>query len=130
VFFTDDRLNPLSSSATYGVASFIGNVTPKLLGPFLTANLLGESFRLLYCASPSLPSSCSDGPVEHACKTVPCYVVPDVGLCLSAGCAGLITGNPAVLSIQGVKAGPDTVTVSATLENVTNLLSISGQCTP
>lgn len=129
-FLRDDRLNPMTTSATYALSALIGNVTTALAGPYDTSNLVGDSFRLLYCDKPDGSGTCLDGTVEYGCRTAPCYVVPEVGLCRTAGCAGLLTGNPGTAAITCSKVGPDTVTLSTTIDGVTVDLPITGECAP
>ncbi len=117
-FLTDDRLNPMTSSAKFAATAAAGHVDASLSGPYATSNLLGHSFRMLYCDKPDGSGTCLDGPAEYACQTAPCYVVPEVGLCRTAACTGLITGNPGSVTITGVSVGPDTVYVSTTIDGV------------
>jgi hypothetical protein len=130
VFWTDRNLNPLSAFTTYDIAAVAGNVKVGLTGPDATADALGASFRLLYCDKPQAPTACFAGPVEDACRTVPCYVVPDVGLCSSGSCAGFTYGNRGTVIISGAKAGDDVVQVSATVEGVKSTMALGGTCLP
>ena len=130
VFFTDALLNPLDPGTSYSVAPEANNVLATLTKPALPLRQPPELFRLLYCDKPQFPASCHDGPVESGCRTAPCYVVPEVGLCLTAGCSGFQYGNYADLAIKGVTPGSDVVTVSATVANFTTSFSINGVVTP
>lgn len=138
VFLTDDRLNPLATDSTIDATSALGRVTPTLSSNLPLANLVGRSFRLLYCPSDEITDGCRDGTIEHGCTTAPCFVVPDVGGCRAGGCNRLITGEYVGLYLEGVSSGPDVVTVSATvdvyandrLNHITSALSLPGTCTP
>lgn len=135
VFFTDALLNPLDASATYSVASVSGIAVPTLGRPVLPFRTPPQLFRLLYCDHPQYPATCHDGPAESGCRTAPCYVIPEVGLCLTANCAGFEYGEVASLSIDcakdefgQTKVGPDTVWVSAEVAEYTTSFGISGRC--
>ncbi len=130
VFFTDALLNPLDPATTYSAAPLVGNVTASLSTPGVPLRPPPALFRLLYCDQPQFPANCYDGPVESGCRTAPCYVVPEVALCLTASCSGFQYGNYAALAITGSKVGPDTVWVSAKIAGVTTSFGIAGQCTP
>jgi hypothetical protein len=130
VFFTDALLNPLDPEAEYLATSAAGNVTASLTVPSLPLRPPPATFRLLYCDRPQLPASCHDGPVESGCRTAPCYVVPEVGFCLTASCGGFAYGQYADLSVGGSRPGADIVWVSATVADVTTSFSIAGQCVP
>ncbi len=130
VFFTDALLNPLDPAATYSAAAAAGNVTASLTLLGVPLRPPPALFRLLYCDKPQFPAKCHDGPVELGCSTAPCYVVPEVGLCLTANCSGFEYGEYAELAITGSRVGSDTVSVSAKVAGQTTTFSISGQCTP
>jgi hypothetical protein len=130
VFFTDALLNPLDPSATYTATPAAGHVSASLTTPALPLRPPPALFRLLYCDKPQFPATCHDGPVEAGCRTVPCYVVPEVGLCLTSNCSGFQYGEYAQLAITGGTNGEDTVWVSATVAHHTTSFSISGQCAP
>jgi hypothetical protein len=123
VFFTDQHLNPLSSFTTFGAQSVIGNVTASLTDPSGTADSLGTTFRMLYCDKPTAPATCHDGPADQGCRTSPCYLTTEVGQAFQYG-------NHAMLTVTCANPGPDQVQVFATVENVTSVFSISGQCLP
>jgi hypothetical protein len=126
-FLTDDRLNPLTSLSTFEHGALVGNVSVNRTGPSHTANLLMQFFRLLYCDQPT-GGTCDDGPVEEACRTSPCYVVPEVGLCRTTACTGMITGNPGNVAITCDKPGEDHVYLNSTLDDVTTTIWVSGTC--
>jgi hypothetical protein len=127
-FFTDQNLNPLTSSTSYTATSG-PSVTVSLAGPYGTADSIGTSFRQLYCDRPTFPASCEDGPAAQACKTSPCYVVWDVGGCSSGTCS-FQYGNSALVTITGKQPGDDIVFVDATIENVTSSFALAGTCYP
>jgi hypothetical protein len=130
LFFRDPLLNP--PGAEYTLTAAFGNVT-AVMSPSQPATPFRqppEQFRLLYCDAPEFPATCQDGPVESGCRTAPCYVVPEVGLCATAACSGFTYGEYATLGITGQRVGPDTVWVSATVADVTTSLGYSGQCVP
>jgi hypothetical protein len=132
ILFTDILLNPLGATATYGVGTALGNVTATLwpeepMEPFRQPP---EEFRLLYCDAPAFPAACHDGPVEAGCRTSPCYLVPEVGLCGTAGCSGFTYGDYASLAIGGRTVGPDIVWVSASVGARGTTFGFSGQCVP
>jgi hypothetical protein len=130
LFFTDYFLNPLDPSAGYSVASALGNVTASITGPAVPLREPPNLFRLLYCDGPQFPATCHDGPVESGCRTAPCFVVPEVGRCLTDQCRGFQYGRYADLIIEGKRAGPDTVWVSVELEGSTTSFPFAGTCTP
>lgn len=123
VFFTDRFFNPMSSFTTFGAEALLGNVTATLSAVAHTADSLATTFRMLYCGDPALPSTCRDGPSDQGCRTSPCYLKTEVG-------AGFTYGNDALLSISCEELGPDAVQVRATIENVSSVFSISGECVP
>jgi len=130
LFVTDPLLNP--PAAEYAVSAAFGNVAAAL-SPSPPAPPLRqppEQFRLLYCDAPAFPATCHDGPVESGCRTAPCYVVPEVGLCATSACSGFTYGDYATLGITGQRVGPDTVWVSAKVADVTTSFGYSGQCLP
>jgi hypothetical protein len=120
VFFTDENLNPLTSSVTFGGEAIVGNVTAKLTEPDGTVDSIGESFRMLYCEASS-PTVCHEGPPDQACTSSRCLVDTEIGKWFQYG-------NHATLSVTCAKAGPDVVQVSATIEGVSSVFSISGEC--
>jgi hypothetical protein len=128
VFFTDALLNPLDPSATYSAAATVGNVQASLTTPMLPLRPPPDLFRLLYCDKPQFPANCHDGPVEFGCRTSPCYVVPEVGRCLTDACSGFQYGAYADLAISGIsgRSGDDVVWVSAHVAGTTTSFSISG----
>ncbi len=128
VFFTDALLNPLDPATTYSATPAAANVTASLTPPALPLRPPPALFRLLYCDKPQFPATCHDGPVESGCRTAPCYVVPEVGLCLTTNCTGFAYGEYADLSITGKQVGADIVWVSAKVAGVTTSFSIGGQC--
>jgi hypothetical protein len=130
--FTDIFLNPLLADSTYGAASWFGNVQATIapVSPVVPFRQPPELFRLLYCDRPEFPATCHDGPVESGCRTSPCYVVAETGLCGTDGCSGFQYANPAVLNVTGAKAGPDHVQVSATVAGTTTSVVVSGVCLP
>ncbi len=125
VFASDAMLNPISPLAKYEVTTMTGKVTAKLDSLINTLPGTGN-FRLLYCDKPagSDPTQCFDGPVEYACRTVPCYVVPEVGLCRTDNCSGLVYGtNGAIRILPGSlekdqPVGVDTVNFTVTLDDI------------
>ncbi|MGA8890426.1 MAG: hypothetical protein WB493_02575 [Anaeromyxobacteraceae bacterium] len=132
LFFTDILLNPLDLQATYRVESTLGNVTARFW-PGVPAEPFRqppEQFRLLYCDATAFPASCHDGPMEAGCRSSPCYLVPDVGLCGTAACAGFPYGNYAALGVEGRTVGPDTVWVSASIAGKETAFGFQGQCVP
>jgi hypothetical protein len=130
VFFTDALLNPLDPATTYSVTAAAGNVAASLSTPALPLRQPPDLFRLLYCDKPQFPANCHDGPVESGCRTTPCYLVPELGRCLTANCSGFEYGEYADLAITGSTVGYDVVWISATVGGVTTSFSIDGQCTP
>jgi hypothetical protein len=129
VFFTDALLNPLDPGATYSAASTAGNVRASLTTPALPLRPPPDLFRLLYCDKPVFSgATCHDGPVEFGCRTSPCYVVPEVGRCLTDNCSGFQYGSYADLTISGItgKAGDDIVWVSATVAKTTTSFGVKG----
>ncbi len=128
VFFTDALLNPLDPTTEYSAASVSGNVQVSLTTPMLPLRTPPSLFRLLYCDSPQFPAECHDGPVEFGCRTSPCYVVPEVGRCVTDHCSGFQYGTYATLSISGIpgRAGRDAASVSAKLAGVTTSFSLPG----
>jgi hypothetical protein len=123
VFFTDVFLNPMSSFTNFGAEALAGNVSARLSTPFHTADSIATGFRLLYCDNPQQPAVCHDGPADQGCRTAPCYIQTDIG-------RWFYYGNPARLTIQGVRPGPDIVNILATIDNVSSVLPFSGQCVP
>jgi hypothetical protein len=123
VFFTDRFFNPMSSFTTFGAEALIGNVDAKLSAVSHTADSLATTFRMLYCEDPALPSTCRDGPADQGCRTSPCYLKTEVG-------AGFVYGNDAFLSITCAEVGVDAVQVRTTIEGVSSVFSISGECLP
>ena len=132
LFYTDILLNPLDSRAIYFAGSAFGNVTASVWppSPLVPFRQPPEQFRLLYCNNPQFPAECHDGPVESGCRTSPCYVVPDVGLCGTANCSGFPYGNYATLAVEGKKVGADTVWVAAQVAGILTTFGFSGQCIP
>jgi hypothetical protein len=130
VYFTDALLNPLDPSTSYSAQAAAGNVSATLSDPALPLRRPPDLFRLLYCDRPQFPANCLDGPAASGCRTSPCYVVPEVGRCLTSGCSGFEYGEYATLTVKGVTPGPDTVWVSAEVVGFTTSFSISGQCLP
>jgi hypothetical protein len=130
VFFTDALLNPLDPSTAYSVASATGSVQPSLTTPFLPLHSPPDRFRLLYCDRPQFPAACHDGPVESGCRTSPCYVLPEVGRCLTGNCSGFEYGKYADLTVTCSKVGSDVVWVSAKVAGVTTSFPLTGQCAP
>lgn len=134
VFFTDDRFNPLVSSTKYAAASAGGNIGVTLVGPYNTVDSLGTSYRQLYCERSAPPhGKCFYGPADSACaqaatgESGACFVVPDVGGCLSGQCpAGAFTvGNDGMLALTCSKPSPDVVSVSAEIEGVSSTLFVN-----
>jgi hypothetical protein len=123
VFFTDVFLNPMTSFSSFGATAVAENVEAKLTPPAHTADSLATNFRLLYCDRQQQPAVCRDGPADQGCRTTPCYLQADLG-------SWFYYGNPARLSIHGVRPGPDEVNIWATIDNVSSVLSFSGQCLP
>lgn len=131
VFFTDALLNPLDPATVYSATAVAGNVQATLSQPALVLKQPPDAFRLLYCDKPQFPASCSDGPVESGCQTAPCYVVPEVGRCLTGNCSGFEYGEYATLAVKGGETtGKDVVWVSAKVGGVTTSFAIEGQCGP
>jgi hypothetical protein len=130
LFFTDILLNPLDPAATYSVATATENVQASLIGPALPFRQPPSLFRLLYCDRPQFPAVCHDGPVESGCRTSPCYVVPEVGRCLTDNCSGLQYGAYGNLVVTCAKVGPDTVWVSTEVAGEKVSFTFAGQCTP
>jgi hypothetical protein len=85
---------------------------------------------MLYCDTPQFSANCHDGPIEAGCRTAPCYLVPEVGRCLTGNCAGFAYGRYADLSITPNKVGSDVVWVSAEVAGVTTSFAVNGQCLP
>jgi hypothetical protein len=128
VFFADENLNPMSAFTTYAVRSALGNVNPVLVGPDVAIDTLGARFRLLYCDQPQAPATCFEGTADEACRTSPCYVVPDLALCSTGTCTGFIYGNTAEVIIKGVSVGSDRVEASTAQEGVTTSILLPGTC--
>lgn len=129
VYLADARFNPISPTATYSAETLTGKTSAKLLGPAPTIDTLGSSFRLLYCGSQTDPATCADGPAASACKTSPCYVVPDVGRCQGGSCAGFQYGSYGELGLTcGKEPGTDTASVVAELNGVRTYLGVKGEC--
>ncbi len=101
-----------------------------LLEPLQSLRRPPDLFRLLYCDRPQFPANCLDGPAASGCRTSPCYVVPDVGRCLTDSCNGFQYGEYATLAVKAKSIGPDTVWVSAEVVGFTTSFSIAGQCLP
>ncbi len=124
-FIADAMLNPITPLATYEVSTMTGRASAKL--ERLTNTFPGTgNFRLLYCnaSAGNNPTTCLDGPVESACKTTPCYVVPEVGLCRTGNCSGILYGTdaahqgPAASSRRRKTAGTDTVNFTVTIDGI------------
>jgi hypothetical protein len=124
-FLSDAMLNPLTSFATYEASTMTGAAEVKL-EPVLNPYAGPDSFRLLYCNAPAgqKPTLCSDGPVESACRTTPCYVVPEVGLCRTGNCSGLVYGTYGALRIvpgilaEGAVSDMDIVDFKITIDDI------------
>jgi hypothetical protein len=133
VFFTDQHLNQLGPLSSFDISAFAGNVTPSLSPVTHTADSLGTTFTYMYCDTdqsapnvrngPWRTGNCADGPADQACRTTPCYLAPEVG-------RAFLYGNRGVASIKCAEIGPDVVQVHATVDNVTTLFSIAGECVP
>ncbi len=121
-FLSDAMLNPLTPLATYDVSNMTGAAEAKLVD--VTNEYSGSNgFRLLYCNAPASanPTECHDGPVETACRTAPCYVVPEVGLCRTGNCSGLVYGTDAAVRILPgtLASGPrDVVDFKITIDDI------------
>lgn len=139
VFFTDDRLNPLTPEAGYAASSALGNAKITLVGPtYGIGDIPPDLFRMLYCSSGSAPyGTCEYGPADDACRRIAttsgsstCYVVPDVAHCLSGACTGFPYGNRGTAFVGCEKPGMDAVTVSATIERSKHSISLGAYCEP
>jgi hypothetical protein len=130
VYFTDALLNPLDPSTSYSVATATGNVTATMSAPALPLRRPPDLFRLLYCDLPRFPATCQDGPASSGCRTSPCYVVPEVGRCLTDSCSGFQYGEYATLTVKGANPGSDVAWVSAEVTGFTTSFSVAGQCLP
>jgi hypothetical protein len=147
-FFTDEHLNPPSSFTNYG-ASSTKNVSVAMSSGLPVADSLGMSFRLLYCPQQTVTAACEEGPADQACKTSPCYVVPEVGRialngvepCEGGTCEGFDYGTSREVDITCAAIGPATVFLRSTTTNLTPAdapepvqdvtieLPVAGQCT-
>ena len=131
VFFTDENFNPLTSSAKFEVKAMTTTVQADWFVEPNEVDTLGASFRLLYCDDPIAPTICRGGTPEQACTTVPCYVVPDVGLCSSGTCTGFQYGTTAAAIITGGSdVGAGAVGASATIGAVKTSIFIEGVTLP
>jgi hypothetical protein len=54
--------------------------------------------------------------------------VPEVGLCRTTPCAGLINGNRGEVAISCEKVGPDSVYLSSTVYDTTATIWVDGVC--
>lgn len=124
-FITDAMLNPITPLATYDVSTMTGRATANIerISNYFPGT---GNFRLLYCDAPAgnNPTKCLDGPVESACTTTPCYVVPEVGLCRTDNCSGLLYGTDAAIRVlpgsieKDQPDGVDTVNFTVTIDGI------------
>jgi len=128
--FTDDNFNPLTSSAEIAVKSLSDTVTAEVVVGDAMFDALGSTWRLLYCDDPVAPTFCAGGTPENACTTVPCYVVPDVGLCAGGTCNGFGYGTWGQTIITGADVGAGSVQMSATIAGVKTPIVIDGVSAP
>ncbi len=124
-FIADAMLNPMTPLATYEVSTMTGRATAKLerISNYFPGT---GNFRMLYCnaSAGNNPTKCLDGPVESACQTTPCYVVPEVGLCRTGSCSGLLYGTDAAIRVlpgsleKDQPEGVDTVNFTVTIDGI------------
>ena len=68
--------------------------------------------------------------MESGCRTSPCYIVPEVGRCLTDNCSGFQYGAYGDLAVTCVEIGPDRVWVTTEVEGSAVSFALDGQCTP